>query len=649
MDRLSSLSALNSLSARRLAAVDLRLSYSTPRARSTGGAVLIPVPDTRRMTALFVSLVLLSAAMILHGNRTAGATEVIAFRAASSAANGEGPTLTLSTPAGVQQGDLMLAGLFDRGSPVITPPSGWTFIRHDVHGTVYYRFATDSEPSSYTWSFSPPKAVVGVIAVYSGVDADPVSASSGRRNDASYRISAPSAYVKESGSMVVGFFGIPRQTNITRPYGMTRRALVRSGSGRAVAIEVADMVRNEIGPTGRKVARASMYARNVGELIVLSPFKRKPPPGPGLDIQALDSGTALLSWTAPAGTARIQIFRAGRLIDDFAATELRTYVDRLLWRNNTYGYEVKFMDKASNVLGAPTGSVTTPSPSKPFPRLYADSSFWNQRIDVNPPIDPNSAAMVSKALVNYVGNSNLAKSDAWGIPIAYADLNSKLYSVGCNRYGCDKQVSIRIPKYATPTTGSDHHLVVVESSTQNEVDMWIASYDPAGDTWTAGSRYATKADGWGAMCYPHERCGGAVAAGFAEPGGIVRPEEIDQGHIDHALVISTPYTRAGFIACPATHTDGKYADSAALPEGAQIQLDPGFNVDAQPWATWQKVLAKALQTYGAFVADTGGSLAVKAEPNLDRGYDAWGKVGVSSSSLSFLPWAKFRVLKLEAC
>src|SRR6266508_1304175 len=63
---------------------------------------------------------------------------------------------------------------------------------------------------------------------------------------------------------------------------MTRRALVRSGSGPAVAIEVTDFVRNETGPTGRKVARASMIAPNVGELVVLSPLKRKklPPPSP---------------------------------------------------------------------------------------------------------------------------------------------------------------------------------------------------------------------------------------------------------------------------------------------------------------------------------------------------------------------------------
>ncbi len=76
------------------------------------------------------------------------------------------------------------------------------------------------------------------------------------------------------------------------------------------------------------------------------------------------------------------------------------------------------------------------------------------------------------------------------------------------------------------------------------------------------------------------------------------------------------------IACPATHTDGVYNDIAALPEGARIQLDPAFNVEAQAWPRWEKTIAHALQTYGAYVGDTGGSLAIFGEANIDRGYDA---------------------------
>jgi hypothetical protein len=156
--------------------------------------------------------------------------------------------------------------------------------------------------------------------------------------------------------------------------------------------------------------------------------------------------------------------------------------------------------------------------------------------------------------------------------------------------------------------------------------------------------------GWGATCAERQHCGGAVAAGFAAFGGIVRPEEIAQGHIDHALFFTTPYTRRDYIACPATHTDGTTDDPAAIPEGARIQLDPAFPVEAQRWPRWEKILARALQKYGAYLGDSGDSLSFAAEATLDRGYDAWSLVGVPAfASIGNLPWTRVQVLALKRC
>jgi hypothetical protein len=133
---------------------------------------------------------------------------------------------------------------------------------------------------------------------------------------------------------------------------------------------------------------------------------------------------------------------------------------------------------------------------------------------------------------------------------------------------------------------------------------------------------------------------------------MVRPEEVAQGHIDHALIITTPYTRSGYTACPAEGTDGKNASPNALPIGAHVQLNPSINVAALNIPAWQKVIAVALQQYGAYVGDTGGSVAIEAENNLGRpGYDAWAKAGVSSTSpsLSDLPWSSMRVLSMTKC
>jgi hypothetical protein len=156
------------------------------------------------------------------------------------------------------------------------------------------------------------------------------------------------------------------------------------------------------------------------------------------------------------------------------------------------------------------------------------------------------------------------------------------------------------------------------------------------------------------MCAQGAHCDGVLMSGLDQFGGIVRPEEIAQGHIDHALSLIVPYWRSGFIACPAVKAAGGVNDPNAIPMSARVQLDPAFNVDAQSWPQWQKVVAKALQTYGAYVWDAGSDrLDIRAESNIARGYDAWAKVGVPSgiglASLAPLPWNQVRVLKITQC
>jgi hypothetical protein len=359
-----------------------------------------------------------------------------------------------------------------------------------------------------------------------------------------------------------------------------------------------------------------------------------------------------LAVTTPAGSDRAQIFRGGHLIDQFPVTPGTSfsYMDYLLWPATTYGYEIRWVSAAGSIVLDQHLSVRTTPTSGAFPRMYSPGSFWNQPIVTGAALDPKSTAMVVESLASGLAESNLANSDDWGIAVAYANPATRRYSVGCRLYGCDQPATFRIPSYAAPTTGSDHHLVVLDPAAGTELDTWEATHDATTDSWSAGSRYVTTMAGWGALCQPGQRCGGAVAAGFAALGGIIRPEEIAQGHIDHALFLTLPNVRSGLLACPATGSDGGDANSAAIPEGGRVQLDPSFNVNAQSWPRWEKVIATALQQYGAYVGDTGDIPAIRAEATIDRGYDAWALAGVPRSpTLAALPWAQFQVLRIQPC
>jgi hypothetical protein len=298
-----------------------------------------------------------------------------------------------------------------------------------------------------------------------------------------------------------------------------------------------------------------------------------------------------------------------------------------------------------------------------YARFYSPTSFWNTPIPPNPPIDSNSAAMVQASLARFQARAGFSDG-AFGMPLAYAHSTNKVYAVRCTMYASPSAVPggpgvpFPIPAGAKRATGSDHHLVVAcavldgRPYAGKELDMWEAKYDSTNDTWSAAGVVVNDLYGWGAKCAPGVSCnGGAVAAGFAALGGAVRPEEIAQGHIDHALAFATPYNLAKHFACPATHTDGK-APAPALPEGARIQLDPSCDVDAQNWPQWVKIIAHALQTYGAYNRDYSDVVIIYGVTDQNPGVPSWRSVGVpvdQYNNLKMLPWDKMRVIACKLC
>ena len=85
--------------------------------------------------------------------------------------------LTISKPAGVVSGDLMVFCGFFEVNTTITAPSGWTQITNTTHTAnnfklaTYYKIAGGSEPADYTWSWTNSRNSAGIILRISGHDA----------------------------------------------------------------------------------------------------------------------------------------------------------------------------------------------------------------------------------------------------------------------------------------------------------------------------------------------------------------------------------------------------------------------------------------------------------------------------------------------
>ena len=201
----------------------------------------------------------------------------ISLRAVTTAANNAEKTLTVPVPA-ADPGDLLLTSVSFRGQPTITAPTGWTLIRKDVNGTamqqaVYWRFATSTEPSAYTWSFSTQPAAVGSMLAYSGVAPGSPIQTSGATIASSKLITAPSVVVSVPNSVLVGFFGVARLGTIVEPAGMAELTEVASPTTVTYPVtgESAGELRALTGDTGARVATSSSSGPNIGQVIVLNP------------------------------------------------------------------------------------------------------------------------------------------------------------------------------------------------------------------------------------------------------------------------------------------------------------------------------------------------------------------------------------------
>jgi hypothetical protein len=133
---------------------------------------------------------------------------------------------------------------------------------------------------------------------------------------------------------------------------------------------------------------------------------------------------------------------------------------------------------------------------------------------------------------------------------------------------------------------------------------------------------------------------GSRGAGVPYLAGLVRPCEIAQGHIDHALAFAYQNTTSQFV-YPATKSDG--SAGAGIPEGSHLQLDPSISdATIQAWGCTGAcfVTAKALQKYGMYVVDTAGHPKLMFESDLTAN---WGST-VTGSTTNPIPLSDFRVI-----
>ncbi|WP_300016076.1 hypothetical protein [Pseudonocardia sp.] len=291
--------------------------------------------------------------------------------------------------------------------------------------------------------------------------------------------------------------------------------------------------------------------------------------------------------------------------------------------------------------GDGSDEVTQPIIGPDFSTIFAEGdSPWYTEIPVDAPIDPRSEEFVAELVED--DSNPVVSVNGWTIPVYEADASTPRYTVEPTEDylpGWALQ-DVPIPDAAAPDPQDDGHMVVVDREEGCVYEFWQARREGSG--WTASWANATPTDGDG--IYPDGLS--SRASGLSSIAGLIWPQELAAGEIDHALAFAYPNTRDGGPVPPATASDGRTESDTALPEGARLRLDPSIDIEALGLSPALEAIAEALQTYGMILVDTSGGMALNAaSPQTYENYpyppswsaDIW-------ADLSAIPFESMQVL-----
>ncbi len=238
-------------------------------------------------------------------------------------------------------------------------------------------------------------------------------------------------------------------------------------------------------------------------------------------------------------------------------------------------------------------------------RLFAGDSFFNRPIPPDATVDPRTGFWLRLLSADPRVGDIAVNDDAWTVAVYHAPAGTPTTSIYIRNSG--KRITIPYLPSFRPTRDADAHLAVIDTSTGCEYEF--QAFDPVTRSAHASATYKVYS-GTGAHAAGPGHSGGELSY----LGGLITPADVASGSIDHALRFALPVNSPEFVP-PATRSDGILP--GGVPEGIRIRLDPALDLGQFGLDPFQTMVARALQTYGAFNADHSDSFALYAQSRTD--------------------------------
>ena len=275
----------------------------------------------------------------------------------------------------------------------------------------------------------------------------------------------------------------------------------------------------------------------------------------------------------------------------------------------------------------PVTPHTRPAPTaadgSPY-RAFTPDSWWNSPVPVRAPHNAHESAILDylrTAPDNAGGCLRLAGShdNPWGQPVYWAEPGDPTYDVqGVTGSRPPELDHLRIPRGARAADNSDGSMSVYDLDAGYVTLMTDAAYHPVTQTWSASGATVTYLasngldDRSGLSNDPRNR---GTHRGNNGADSVVRLDEVLAGTVAHVLKVSSgpELARRGVFPMIGSDGDGPVDDPAVPPEGLRLRIKPSVELGRLGLSREALVIAQALQTYGMYLGDGGGTTALKLE------------------------------------
>ncbi|MDQ3619876.1 MAG: hypothetical protein M3391_07050 [Actinomycetota bacterium] len=237
----------------------------------------------------------------------------------------------------------------------------------------------------------------------------------------------------------------------------------------------------------------------------------------------------------------------------------------------------------------------------------------------------------------------------WGSPVYVSKLDTPAVRLDCTGW-CPAAIPDRIhlPAAATVPNTSDGTVTLYDEYRGYVLGLWRASPNEDG-SWTAQGAdvYYSDSNGLAGSLPGSDEARNAGHRGLNSMVRVLRYDEVKSGAVDHVLELFVNTARMEHVFPMTGHEFHGTMDVNAPPEGTRIRIKPWINLNGYNLSPAAKVIATALQRYGAVIGDqTGGPASIGVENTVLGGRgDLWRSL-LTPDALKGIPFDAFEVIEL---